>query len=260
MRLRDEEWLHIAERLNAGASTKVRHTCGNSPSLSIRRTASTLSAHCYRCKAWGRKQLEHRAPRAIRNEVTRASEVPTSFRPLEEFELHLQTAVHHFLSSKGIDPCMTKGRLWYSEELDRVGFKQNGSMMARALHPDRFPKWALYGESMPQYVVGGSLSDVVLVEDILSALKVNYATGRTTVAVLGTSLKAETKLLLSETKTALVMLDGDPAGRKGSIQMLREVRFLGANARIALTPRGLDPKDLTLSHIRSLIPCPTELN
>ncbi len=124
--------------------------------------------------------------------------------------------------------------------------------MARALHPDRHPKWVSYAD-MPHYIAGDDLTEVVLVEDILSACAVHYATKLTAIAVLGTTLKNATKTLLGASERAWVMLDGDAAGRGASVPMLKELRFMQIESRIVYTPEGCDPKDLSIDRLRNLL-------
>lgn len=258
-RLHDSEWLPDAERLPLGAGIKVKHSCGNSPSLSIRHSPGVLSAYCYRCKAWGRRALTHRPPKALREALggPRQRSLSPCYVTLSWLPEHVQKAVYAFLASKGIDPAMLPSDVKYSPDLGRVAFRcPNGSWYARALHPDATPKWVQYGDPLGYYhtTPAGVSSVIILTEDILSAIKVQYSVKKFTVALLGITVQQalKVKLLELEPELVLIMLDGDAAGRDAAIKAQQELRFLGLKTLIVYTPEGADPKDLTIQRIRNL--------
>lgn len=266
-RLADHEWLHVAERLPVGSSTRIKHVCGATPALVVHSEPTRLSAYCFRCKQWGSRSLEHRRPVEVVQDGRRAQRLPADYVQWDSVPLHDQQYLLRWIVSKGIDPNMLPlDRLRYSHRHYRLAFPVgDGQYMARALG-DTYPKWSHYTAS-GSYCEFFELTGhpypqgqyVVLVEDLLSAYKVHHSTGYSTFALLGTTMPAALSALLAQqfqvgaTVHVFVMLDGDRAGRTGAQRIMRELGFHQHSTSIVQLGDNLDPKDLTIGAIRKLL-------
>ncbi|WP_258304896.1 hypothetical protein, partial [Escherichia coli] len=82
---------------------------------------------------------------------------------------------------------------------------------------------------------------VALTEDILSAAKVGGVEGATAWALLGTVLSYSSALSLAELgRPVLLMLDDDPAGRRGAAEASKTLSLLGVPHKQVYF--GRDPK------------------
>lgn len=145
---------------------------------------------------------------------------------------------------------------YWNAELSRVvipykDLDGDPSWIARAVDPQLFPKYLFPAGAVRTggALVGqGEATYVVLVEDILSAYRVSWATGYDSLALLGTSLDRNTAASLSRRyERVYVWLDPDAAGRAGAQQTLRRLGALDVPA-LRVTSDA-DPKlldDLTI--------------
>ena len=98
------------------------------------------------------------------------------------------------------------------------------------------------------FTAPGEADKVVIVEDAISAIKVNLATGYTAIALLNTSVSTDMMRTLRG-KTSYLWLDGDMLAN--SVQTVNRMRTLGLNAKHVHTPK--DPKDYNSLFIRETI-------
>ena len=83
-------------------------------------------------------------------------------------------------------------------------------------------KWLRYSGKADYYLSGVSVSCAIVVEDVISAITVSNTFNVTGVAILGTSLNAEHKKLLSTYSTVLVALDPDAVNK--TLQYTKDLR------------------------------------
>ncbi|MCP4545623.1 MAG: toprim domain-containing protein [bacterium] len=72
------------------------------------------------------------------------------------------------------------------------------------------------------------------------------------VALLGTHLSSEQRQLLLPTTRLIVMIDGDPAGKKAASRICQGMAT-HPNLSVASIPDGLDPDDLTDEQLRAAL-------
>ena len=113
--------------------------------------------------------------------------------------------------------------------------------------PPRLPK----GELLYGFFQAGSWLDrgLVVVECAWSVLRLAQLDVRA-VALLGTHLSPTQRNLLLRASRIVVMMDGDPAGRRAADRLRRQLP--GATAIVDL-PDGCDPDDLPDAHLVQLL-------
>ena len=128
----------------------------------------------------------------------------------------------------------------------------------RAINPDDKPKYLNLGTPEPHTLFYSSgpvrESGLVIVEDVLSAIKVNLA-GYQTVALNGSSITDVQALRISGnglTARFYVWLDNDPAGHKGAKDVVKQLKMHG-QTNINRVQSERDPKTYTKDDIRKLI-------
>lgn len=110
----------------------------------------------------------------------------------------------------------------------------------------------------------GQSYDLVVVEDMLSAMRVAYC--NTARSILGTASSIEVVMPLLEGLPKLpkiaVWLDPDNAGKKGRFDLARQLRLLGAEVTVIVTDK--DPKYYANDEIKEILgyvgPSPTEVD
>jgi hypothetical protein len=98
------------------------------------------------------------------------------------------------------------------------------------------------------FTAPGDESKVVIVEDAISAMKVNLAMSYTTIALLNTHVSTDMMRTLRG-KTIYLWLDGDMLAN--SVQTVNRMRTLGLNAKHVHTTK--DPKEYNSVYIREQI-------
>lgn len=253
-------WLREAQALPVGRSKRIRNPANPSAraSLVVRNEVDKYSAWDYR---YNSRDCVYKRTVYDTAEVmaSNGADLPTNLRPLTELPTYLQDTLVKFLLKKGVTPQMFgKNDLTYSAKSGRLVVKVealDGTFyLGRDLTGRSNAKWIRYkgGERKTHAIMYGSGSGVVLTEDYFSAVKINYATGLTAVALLGTMLRNEVALMCTEYPEVIVWLDGDEAGIRGSHKACKDLRALvGRVAEVNIY--GYDPKDLTIKEIKSTI-------
>jgi hypothetical protein len=98
------------------------------------------------------------------------------------------------------------------------------------------------------FLAPGGETTIVIVEDAISAMKVNTATGYTTMALLNTHVSTDLMRTLRG-KTIYLWLDGDMLAN--SVATVDRMRTLGLNAKHIHTPK--DPKEYNSLFIKEQI-------
>ena len=251
------EWLHLAERIAVGSSFRVPHTCGAGSPMKIQNKAEAYSAWCHRCQDGGFVSKEHVRYKPVQQESTRTS-LPRTAVPFLETSTAVQQHCYRFFIGKGIDPNMLPLHdLLWDEHTHRVIFRTSQGASGRVVQEGVFPKWVHYyvQGNIGSHAVFGTGSTVVFTEDILSAIKYSYSCGCRAIALLGTKLAPDVQV--DSTDSVFIALDGDKAGRDGSLCTRRRLLFRGIKSTIVHTPEDKDPKDLSIRELRESLMCQT---
>ena len=243
--------LALADQLKLGQKRRVEHDCGEGKTLVVSRTERGTSYWCHRChdKGWipAERSLADRI--AALNEATewdgtaqQSLELPG---PGKMNPQDWPDAPRLWLYKAGFSNDEIRRHGWYwNPKMERVilPVKVDGKTIywqgrgfdtarPKALNPtvNREGLVAKYGRG----------DWIALTEDILSAAKVR-GVGEAW-ALLGTVLSYSTALALSEAgRPVLLMLDDDPAGRRGAAEAAKTLNLLGVrNHQVYF---GKDPK------------------
>jgi DNA primase len=94
---------------------------------------------------------------------------------------------------------------------------------------------------------------VVLVEGFFDCMKVHQAGIRSVVGLMGSALYVpQRQALLEKFRRIILMLDGDPAGRKATIVIAQHLRP-HCRVRVVLLPDGVQPDQLLAEDIRNFL-------
>lgn len=254
------EWLGAAQRLPVGQQRRLKHHCGSGDALIVYNNSDSWSCWCWRCHDGGHKNKAHVfLQRKVDTRLR--TDAPQDLVPIAEAPERAQNLCYNMMLCKGIDPVMlTSCTAFYSASERRLVIRTpNGQLLGRALHVDQLPKWRAYyqrGEYPKRvYLQGSSTTEVVLTEDLFSAIKVNYASDKSAIALLGTHF--DISVIPEGIDLVHIMLDGDAAGYAGAQSIAQVLNFYGVRYIIHRVPDGKDPKDLTISQLRSCFKCLT---
>lgn len=151
-----------------------------------------------------------------------------------------------WLKKYGItDEEITLNGIGWNQDLEiLVLLKTDGYYQGRNFKEGSYIKYISKGNKpLTSY---GEGDKIILVEDILSAIKVSRQNNGRSIALLGSSLSKQVEdYLLKENKEVYIWLDRDKA--KTSIRMKNRLRELGLNCKSIVTE--LDPKELNCNEI-----------
>ena len=252
--------LALADQLKLGQKRRVEHDCGEGKTLVVSRTERGTSYWCHRChdKGW------IPAERSLADRIAALTEA-TEWDGTAQQSLELPgpgkmnpqdwpDAPRLWLYKAGFSNDEIRRHGWYwNPKMERVilPVKVDGKTIywqgrgfdtarPKALNPtvNREGLVAKYGRG----------DWIALTEDILSAAKVG-GVGEAW-ALLGTVLSYSTALALSEAgRPVLLMLDDDPAGRRGAAEASKTLNLLGVwNKQVYF---GKDPKLVPRSTIKA---------
>ena len=252
--------LALADQLKLGQKRRVEHDCGEGKTMVVSRTERGTSYWCHRChdKGWipAERSLADRI--AALNEATewdgtaqQSLELPG---PGKMNPQDWPDEPRLWLYKAGFSNDEIRRHGWYwNPKMERVilPVKVDGKTIywqGRGFDPAR-PK-ALNPTVNREGLVAkyGQGDWIALTEDMLSAAKVGGVSE--TWALLGTVLSYSTALALSEAgRPVLLMLDDDPAGRRGAAEAAKTLNLLGVrNHQVYF---GKDPKLVPRSVIKA---------
>jgi hypothetical protein len=245
-------WLAQAQTLALGQSRRFDHDCGAGRTLKCDHKDDGWSAWCWRCndKGWHPKPQPSLAERLARLKEKRDTDtkaqadprppMPASWDPSE---WPLYARVWLYRAALCNDTIRGHG-IYYCPRLDRVVLPvvAGGKLVywqARGFDADR-PKYI--NPEIDKAALAacyGSTGPIVLVEDILSAIRIGeVAEGW---SILGTTLSDPLATRLRATgRTVALWFDGDAAGRKARARIKRTLSLVGVEPRIIRTDQ--DPK------------------
>lgn len=228
----EDNWLKIAKSLPAGYKVRVR-CCRKDNSMLVSYDTKCYRAYCFRCgrKEW--KPVGMRTLAQIMLDRRNLEAIKKNGVSMPQDFVNVVPAPHNlWYLTKGLTgEDMQQNGVGWSEQAQRIVLpvRLDGHLMAlqlRAVHGDQKPKYLNpEGPSVAKavfYPCGMEYSTetafVVVVEDILSAIKLDKA-GIPAVSVLGTNpTDARLNRILQTSKTVLWWFDNDTAGRRGSQQ------------------------------------------
>ena len=252
--------LALADQLKLGQKRRVEHDCGEGKTMVVSRTERGTSYWCHRChdKGW------IPAERSLADRIAALNEA-TEWDGTAQQSLELPGPGKMNPQDWPDEP-----RLWLykagfsNDEIRRHGWYWNPKM-ERVILPVKVDGKTIYWQGrgfdsarpkalnptvnreglVAKYGQGGWIA---LTEDMLSAAKVG-GVGEAW-ALLGTVLSYSTALALSEAgRPLLLMLDDDPAGRRGAAEAAKTLNLLGVrNHQVYF---GKDPKLVSRAVIKA---------
>lgn len=257
-------WLPIARRLYIGEYIRTSHPDDKHlrQSVIIRNTDTSYRVYCHRRNVGDTVSKTHVLPRVAPPD-SELDNTPDDLVPLKDVPLDIRNHIVRYILAKGVSvDWIPTGVLSYSATRERIVFQINsGVSLGRDLTDTSECKWVSYTPDATNHThmaVTHSThpEGLVIVEDVLSMYKVARALDYKyqVLAALGTKLTLEQLLLASRFEEVHVMLDGDPAGVKGTGVMGRSLRGVGIDrVEVHHIRKGADPKDLHLGEIRNII-------
>lgn len=255
MTISPHEFKKAGEALDPGRRTRIEHSCGDGRTLIVSRDSRGISAYCFRCHAKGwipdERSLAERIQalsqaRAQDQAAADSIELPGPGK-MDTWDWPDEPLL--WLFKAGFSRDEIKGLGWYwNPRVQRV-------ILPVRDHKGKVIYWQGRGfdSSRPKAInptvnreglvaqYGTGTAWVALTEDILSAAKVGGVEGATAWALLGTVLSYSTALSLAELgRPVLLMLDDDPAGRRGAAEASKTLSLLGVWHRQLYF--GKDPK------------------
>jgi DNA primase len=101
--------------------------------------------------------------------------------------------------------------------------------------------------------VSGGQNSVVVVEGFFDCMKVHQAGIRPVVGLMGSALyEPQRQALLGRFRRVVLLLDGDPTGRKASTDIAQKLRP-NCGVRVILLPDGVQPDQLPAKEIARLV-------
>lgn len=263
-------WLDLAKTLPLGH--KLRSDCPecgldtNTNAAIINHNLQGYSLYCNACSYnpfshKGKQTLAELAElRKLNEEAQRHAQSRTISLPedtsydISDFSREGRT----WLWKAGITPkLISKYSIGYSKVQRRVVLPvyQQGLKwyQNRAVYEGQKPKYLQPNVSKNVVFNGDTVRSgyrVIIVEDILSAIRVFEASGISTVSILGTKLSDYQTSLLSEASMVITWLDGDRAGRKGAASIRKTLSMLMEVGNIVTEK---DPKCYSDQQIRKII-------
>lgn len=265
MSIAPEEWLDAAKRIPVGTKTRINHAGESRDNLVVFNNPDSWSCWCFACNAGGKVPKSHVT---LVEEVTpsKGSSVPLpdDCEPLQSAPDYLRNTAYGYLLIRGINPdTMLDGLdVLVSNKAKRLCLEmQSGAYVGRGLANQKVK--AITFSDKPPFKYAHHPKDptdltdkhVVLTEDYLSALKVRHAMGRSVLAVSvqGSGISYDLMPRILRASKVSVMLDGDKAGREGTLKIWHKIKGLIKDVQLINTPDGKDPKNLTIKDIRRLV-------
>jgi hypothetical protein len=259
-------WLDLARDLPLGHKTRVKCTqCGtDDKSLIVNHSSKAYNAYCFRCgdnpfEMKGELTLQELSKIKELNEDAIKQRLPISLP--EDYTTTIPLAGRLWLYSGGItESVWKKYAIGYSETLRRVilpVFDTKGKLIwyqCRAVLRGQTPKYIQPSEDRSSILFFSTRDTnnkmVVIVEDILSAIRVGEATGLPTCSLLGTKITTAQANTLSEYEKVCTWLDSDKAGVTGAYNVRKAVGLLTETKNVVTEK---DPKCYSNKEIKEVL-------
>lgn len=252
-------WLTLAENTPQGSHQKVKciNACGQDRSMIINHSHEWYSAYCFRCGKIGAKSKGYQTLHQLEKirELDRAARLHSKVLELPQdtnYDVESWPSEARFwLHSASIyGGRLCERRIGYSVHLQRVVLPVYDASGCLTFYQLR----RIYGTG-PKYISPSinresilywctpeqfSLDEVIVVEDILSAIRVGKHIP--CVSLLGTKISTQQAAALSHFKQVTTWLDPDIAGIEGAVAVRRAMNLVTETRNIKST---LDPKMLS---------------
>lgn len=258
--LPEHEWLAQAKRLAVGMKSRIKHRNEKRINLVIGNDPDKYWAYCQRCHEGGVVKKDHVLLGDYDPIIPVELGTPDDMKMVRFSEYEVPVA--RFLATKNM-------ALTYMPQDLRVSPSQRRLIVPCSTHNDCFyhgrdltgrsdRKWLNYNSQ--QIVLAPTYQQrkrVVVVEDLFSMFKVNWAAHNSNIPVnvvcaLGTAIKGSLVVQLMEFDNVIWFFDADPAGTDGALNGMRRMRVWNRQ-RFIKPPAGCDPKDMDCKDIVSLI-------
>lgn len=260
-----EEWLDAAQRLAVGSKDRIRHAFESRNNLMIFNNPDSWSCWCFACNEGGVVRKTH--PVLVEEPTPSKGSLvplPSDCVPLQDVSEGLKAKAYGYLLVRGIHPdkALLGLSVLVSASTQRLCIQLNGgAYTGRGMAGQKVKAITYSDKPYTKYAFhpmweGLSFKDkrIVLTEDYLSAIKVQLACpDLVVVSVQGSSCSPDLVVKLLSSREVMIMLDGDDAGRKGTVQILRRLKGLVQKVTPISTPDGKDPKNLIAKDIRRLL-------
>ena len=247
--------LALSDQLKLGQKRRVDHDCGDGRTMIVSRNDRGVSYWCHRCHAKGWIPDE----RSLAERIQALSQAQ-EWDQVAADSIELPGPGKMDTQDWPDEPLLWLFKAGFSrDEIKALGWYWNPRMQRVILPVRDSSSKVLYWQgrgfdsSRPKAInptvnreglvaqYGTGTAWVALTEDILSAAKVGGVEGATAWALLGTVLSYSTALSLAELgRPVLLMLDDDPAGRRGAAEASKTLSLLGVWHRQLYF--GEDPK------------------
>lgn len=266
-----EWWLQVAKGLPVGQMKKVKHPYDGQdklPSVLVWNSTTSYGAKCFRrgTVAIEGKDTINLAMLAEAQAGSARSDVPTDMEAFDPTKKDWVTGLAvDYLLKRNVDPSLFNN-CYLSPSRLRLIFKEvdtrgNTGYIGRDITEKHQAKSVNYIDSGVRLIncdlhtsKGGG---IILVEDINSAYKVRAsiqrfteALGSRVISLNGTSGSASLTLTCAD-EDVVIWLDGDEAGDRGAIKLLKDLTPLAKSIKI-ITGEG-DPKDYTYTEIQEVL-------
>lgn len=259
-----EDFITIAQTLPMGHHTRSDCECGKGNTLIINHNQKFYSAHCFRCdfNKFHDKGVQTLAELAHIRELNEAAAAyqPSAVVLPEDFTTDIPLEGRLWLYGGGTTPTdWKKYGIGYSPALKRVVLPVYNAQrelvwfQCRSVLKGMKPKYIQPSRERSQITFfaspeGADLSRAVVVEDILSAIRVGKMIP--TYSLLGTKITDGQATLLSKYDHVYTWMDNDAAGKGGS-KNIRQT--LGLITEVSDIRTADDPKKLTNQKIKEML-------
>lgn len=252
MALRKEEWLHLAQKLAVGGTSRHYHGRERRPNLQVGNESDRWWAYCQACKQGAVQKKEHVLLTGRRAPIDSCSLTkPFDMQRLENADESVQSGVVGFLASKCMD-LQYLPDVWFSKSRCRIMLAHGAEWLGRDTTDNSPQKWLTYDNSV--FLADPEVFPcAVVVEDPFSFFKIRWAMRGQPVSVyssLGTRLNDKLLLRLLKHEKVQMFYDGDAAGVTGAAKEALRLRSCGVDAVSAVAPDGMDPKDMSVLAIQ----------
>lgn len=254
--LRQEEWLHLAQRLAVGQRQRYPHSGDRTlrANLSVFNEPDRWGAYCQSCKEGGVIYKTHVKLTDTAPKESTLLTLPHDMKPVLQLDEFRKTQIAKFLARKNMDYLYLPRDIQYSESRMRLIVPTERGYSGRDLTERSNQKWLVYTDE--KYVGEVHSGTTVVVEDLFSMYKVQWAmSGASNLSVvcsLGTAVRPALFLeLIQKSKQVIFFYDGDNAGWQGATHSAHRVRTANVPAMAHCAPDKHDPKDMTIADIQT---------
>lgn len=226
--------------------------CGRPKKFYVTRKLDSLIFNCYVCHFKGKVRMDKPTLRQ-RSAYYKAKEDLDKLYLPSDYTTILTKEAKTFMMKYALDyGLLEKYGVGFSEKLGRFIYPLYEGNVLKGIQtrllvddPD-VPKYMTHGKKPPYICPHDTSRDLVITEDILSAIKLNEYTN--SLCLLGTKLTFQhiKHILDGKFDRVFIWLDNDEAGIKGRKECKEKLSLYGIKAKI-LTAKG-DPKE-TFHHI-----------